>query len=112
MLKITVASKNPIKLQAAHTAFVQMLDPEVQIEGLAVPSEIRDQPLSDEETLEGAIVGCLNVLGEDKVLDLLSKCDFTIYEDEEENGESESVTEEGVEESLDIPQPEEATSPV
>jgi len=66
----------------------------------------------DEETLEGAIVGCLNVLGEEKVLDLLSKCDFTIYEDEEENGEPESVTEEGVEESLDIPQPEEATSPV
>ncbi len=66
----------------------------------------------DEETLEGAIIGCLNVLGEDKVLDLLSKCDFTIYEDDEENGEPESVTEEGVEESLDLPQPEEATSPV
>tara|TARA_R110002012_G_scaffold196109_1_gene364396 strand:- start:286 stop:798 length:513 start_codon:yes stop_codon:yes gene_type:complete len=66
----------------------------------------------DEETLEGAIIGCLNVLGEDKVYDLLSKCDFTIYEDDEENGGTESVTEGGVEESLDIPQPEEATSPV
>ena len=66
----------------------------------------------DEETLEGAIIGCLNVLGEDKVYDLLSKCDFTIYEDDEENGGTESVTEGGVEESLDIPQPEEATSSV
>ena len=46
----------------------------------------------DEETLEGAIIGCLNVLGEDKVYDLLSKCDFTIYEDEEENGGTGIVT--------------------
>ena len=32
----------------------------------------------DEETLESAIVGCLNVLGEEKVYDLLDKCDFAI----------------------------------
>ena len=44
----------------------------------------------DEETLESAIVGCLNVLGEEKIYDLISKCDFTIYEEEEENGEPES----------------------
>jgi len=30
----------------------------------------------DKDTLETAIVGCLNVLGEDKVVRLLSKCDF------------------------------------
>jgi len=30
----------------------------------------------DSETLEGAIVGCFNVLGEDVVMNLLSKCDF------------------------------------
>ena len=66
----------------------------------------------DEETLEGAIVGCLNVLGEDKVLDLLSKCDFTIYEEEEENEGTESVTEQPSTDALDLPQPEEATSSV
>jgi phage terminase small subunit len=66
----------------------------------------------DEETLESAIVGCLNVLGEEKVYDLLAKCDFAILEEEEENGGPESVTEGGVEEALDLPQPEEATSPV
>ena len=66
----------------------------------------------DEETLEGAIVRCLNVLGEEKVYDLISKCDFTIYEEEEENGEPEIITEGGVEESLDLPQPEEANSSV
>ena len=30
----------------------------------------------DKDTLETAIVGCLNVLGEEKVVRLLSKCDF------------------------------------
>ena len=66
----------------------------------------------DEETLESAIVGCLNVLGEEKVYDLISKCDFTIYEEEEENGEPEINEEGGVEEVLDLSQPEEATSSV
>ena len=63
----------------------------------------------DEETLETAIVGCLNVLGEEKVYDLLSKCDFT---EDEENGGPESVTEGPSLESLDLPLPEEADSPV
>ena len=66
----------------------------------------------DEETLESAIIGCLNVLGEEKVYDLVSKCDFDIIEEEEENGGPESVTEGGVEEALDLPQPEEANSSV
>ena len=37
----------------------------------------------DEETLESAIIGCLNVLGEKRVSALLVKCDF--YEEEEED---------------------------
>ena len=42
----------------------------------------------DKETLETAIVGCLNVLGEEKVVQLLSKCEFSeeiLEEDSEEN---------------------------
>ena len=66
----------------------------------------------DEETLESAIIGCLNVLGEEKVYDLVSKCDFDLLEEEEENGGTESVTEGPSLESLDLPQPEEATSSV
>ena len=66
----------------------------------------------DEETLEAAIIGCLNVLGEDKVYILLSKCDFTIFEEDEENEGSESVTEGSSLESLDPIQPEEADSSV
>jgi len=44
----------------------------------------------DKETLETAIVGCLNVLGEEKVVRLLSKCDFSeeiLEEDGEEDAE-------------------------
>jgi len=63
----------------------------------------------DEETLETAIVGCLNVLGEEKVYDLLSKCDFT---EDEENGGPENVTDGTPLESLDIPLPDEADSSV
>ena len=55
----------------------------------------------DEETLESAIIGCLNVLGEDKVYDLLSKCDFTDFEEDEENLEEERNEEAPSLESLD-----------
>jgi|TARA_R100000093_G_scaffold4132_1_gene3965 hypothetical protein len=39
----------------------------------------------DSETLEGAIIGCLNVLGKDVVLSILSKCDFanSLFEEED-----------------------------
>ena len=45
--------------------------------------------VTDKETLETAIVGYLNVLGADKVFNLISKCDFYNSdgeEDEEPNG--------------------------
>ena len=42
----------------------------------------------DEETLESAIIGCLNVLGEERVSTLLAKCDF--YEEEEEENDNPS----------------------
>ena len=41
----------------------------------------------DKDTLETAIIGCLNVLGEDKVVQLLSKCDFDIEILEEDYSE-------------------------
>lgn len=45
----------------------------------------------DKDTLETAIVGCLNVLGEDKVVRLLSKCEFAGALFEEDNVEEELV---------------------
>jgi len=56
----------------------------------------------DKETLETAIVGCLNVLGEEKVVQLLSKCDFSeeILEEGAEENEGGSGTDGQEEESL------------
>jgi|TARA_R110001583_G_scaffold185496_1_gene345674 hypothetical protein len=74
------------------------------IKALEVLSRVRgtnsDKGLAvDKDTLETAIVGCLNVLGEDKVVQLLSKCNFAVElfeedysEDEEESSGDENET--------------------
>lgn len=52
---ITVASRNPVKLNAAHAAFTQMFRGETfTVAGLSVPSGVPDQPISLRETMEGA----------------------------------------------------------
>jgi len=54
-VKIVVASKNPVKIDAASEAFAAVF-PEASIDvcGIAVGSGVRDQPDSDAETREGA----------------------------------------------------------
>ena len=65
---------------------------------------------TDKDTLEVAIIGCLNVLGYEKVINLLEKCDFAHHFFEDLPPESD---EEGPSlESLDLPLPEEVDSPV
>ena len=60
---------------------------------------------TDKDTLEVAIIGCLNVLGYEKVVALLEKCDFAHHFFEDLPPESD---EEGPSlESLDLPLPEE-----
>ena len=60
---------------------------------------------TDKDTLEVAIIGCLNVLGYEKVISLLEKCDFAHHFFEDLPPESD---EEGPSlESLDLPLPEE-----
>ena len=69
----------------------------------------------DSETLEGAIIGCLNVLGEDVVLGMLSKCDFadSLFSEEDiEDLSTESLLESVTEDSLDPTYPEDTTSTV
>ena len=85
------------------------------IKALELLSRIRgansDSKIStDKDTLEVAIIGCLNVLGYEKVVALLEKCDFAHHFFEDLPPESD---EEGPSlESLDLPLPEEADSPV
>lgn len=52
---IVVASKNPVKVNAAIRGFAAMF-PELSFQAVpvAVPSDVPDQPMSDEETLRGA----------------------------------------------------------
>ncbi|MCY3978746.1 MAG: inosine/xanthosine triphosphatase [Chloroflexi bacterium] len=55
MPHITVASQNPVKLNAAQAAFQQMFPPQrFSVDGVSVPSGAPDQPTSLSETMEGA----------------------------------------------------------
>ncbi|MFZ4816250.1 MAG: inosine/xanthosine triphosphatase, partial [Phototrophicaceae bacterium] len=50
-----VASKNPVKLAAATHGFQRMFPADaLTVDGVNVPSGVRDQPMSDDETLLGA----------------------------------------------------------
>lgn len=53
--KVVVASKNPVKIAAALGGLQRMF-PDVVFtqEAVSVPSGVADQPLSDEDTLQGA----------------------------------------------------------
>lgn len=54
--RIVVASKNPVKINAAEIGFAKMFPEETfKIEGVSVPSLVSDQPKSDQETLTGAL---------------------------------------------------------
>lgn len=54
-LRLVVASRNPVKLRAAESGFRRIFaDRPVTAEGVAVPSGVSDQPMTDAETLQGA----------------------------------------------------------
>jgi inosine/xanthosine triphosphatase len=56
MKTIIVASKNPVKIQAALDGFRKMFPEEkFRAEGVSASSEVSDQPMSDAETLQGAL---------------------------------------------------------
>ena len=56
MKKVIVASKNPVKIQCSRLAFEKVFPQEsFEFIGLSVPSGVSDQPMTDEETLQGAI---------------------------------------------------------
>ncbi|MEL6719747.1 MAG: inosine/xanthosine triphosphatase [Bacteroidota bacterium] len=55
MKKIIVASKNPVKVQAALKGFQEMFpEDNFEVQGIAVPSGVSDQPMGDKETFQGA----------------------------------------------------------
>lgn len=53
--KVIIASKNPVKIQAVKLGFEKMFpSQDVEFAGVSVPSNVADQPLSNEETYRGA----------------------------------------------------------
>lgn len=56
MLRIVVASTNPVKLKASLLGFQRMFPQDhFDLRGISVPSGVPDQPISDVQTLEGAL---------------------------------------------------------
>ncbi|PGM55681.1 DUF84 family protein [Bacillus sp. AFS053548] len=60
-MKITIGSLNPTKVGAVQKVFN-----EFKVEGLKVPSNVSNQPMTDHETMEGAINRALNAKNEGK----------------------------------------------
>lgn len=55
MKKIIVASKNPVKIEAALKGFQEMFPESIfEAEGIAASSGVSNQPMGDEETYQGA----------------------------------------------------------
>ena len=55
-ITIVVASHNPVKIQAAVHGFQRMFpDEEFTVQNVSVPSGVSRQPLSNAETLQGAL---------------------------------------------------------
>ncbi|GEA09776.1 inosine/xanthosine triphosphatase [Alteromonas sp. KUL49] len=52
---IYVGSQNPVKIDAALNTLNDVLEADFQAVGLAVPSGVADQPMTEEETRQGAI---------------------------------------------------------
>lgn len=53
-MKILVGSKNPVKIEATREALQKYSEDEMLVEGIAVDSEVSDQPIGQEETFNGA----------------------------------------------------------
>lgn len=55
-MKIIIASQNPVKINSVKLGFKNMIpDGEFIFEGVTVPSEVSDQPMSVQETYTGAL---------------------------------------------------------
>lgn len=61
---VVVASRNPVKIEAALRGFQKMF-PGISFHAIpvSVPSDVPDQPMSDEETLTGAVNRVNNAFG-------------------------------------------------
>jgi len=54
MIRIVVASKNPVKIEAVRDGLAALISEEIELIGVSVESGVSDQPMSEVETLKGA----------------------------------------------------------
>lgn len=54
MIKVLVASQNPVKINAVKDGLSVLLNDELDLRGVSVESGVSDQPMTDEETFRGA----------------------------------------------------------
>ncbi len=63
MITLVIASQNPVKVQAAVNGFRRLFpDSEVKVVTVSAASGVSHQPLSDEETLQGALNRSVNAM--------------------------------------------------
>ena len=56
MKSVIIASLNPAKINAVKSAFLSAFpDTELDFKGISVPSGVADQPMSNDETYQGAV---------------------------------------------------------
>ncbi|MCI1591943.1 DUF84 family protein [Heyndrickxia oleronia] len=65
-MKIAIGSLNPAKVKAVEEAFKEQ-DIDVIVTPMSVPSEVSNQPFSDEETIQGAVNRAKNCLLEENI---------------------------------------------
>ena len=62
MKKVVIASTNPVKINTTQNGFAKMFPSDIfEVQGISAPSEVSDQPMSDAETLRGAMNRANNV---------------------------------------------------
>mgnify|MGYP003425223759 FL=1 len=68
-MKIIVGSKNPNKVEAVREVFTELSPNDLEVAGIEVDSNINDQPITMEETIQGAINRAKNAYQD---------CDFSV----------------------------------
>ena len=85
MTQIVIASKNPVKCNAALYGFQTMFkETFFEIEKISVPSEVSEQPMTGEETLQGAINRAKNAQKESPKADFWIGIEGGIQEENQE----------------------------
>ena len=68
--KVIVASKNPVKIEACKKGFREMFPlGDFELIGCSINSNVKDQPMSDKETITGAINRVENAMAQFKDAD-------------------------------------------